>query len=54
MWRARLDNAYNELVKARDELATIPEAALTPESAIIYRAIRTVVDILIRVIDILP
>jgi hypothetical protein len=54
MWRARLDSAYRELVKCHDELATIPEAALTPESAIIYRAIRTVVAILIRVIDVLP
>ena len=54
MWRARLENAYRELCKARDELQTVPEAALTPESAIIYRAIRSVVGILIRVIDILP
>ena len=54
MWRARLENAYRELVKCRDELAPIPEAAVTPESAIIFRAIRTVVGILLRVIDILP
>lgn len=54
MWRNRLENAYRELCAARDELASIPEKALTPESAIIYRAVRTVVSILIRVIDILP
>lgn len=54
MWRARLENAYQELVKARTELQSIPEAALNPESAIIFRAVRSVVVILIRVIDILP
>ena len=54
MWRARLEKVYNELVVARDELASIPEGALTPESAIIFRAVRTVVSILLRVIDILP
>ncbi len=54
MWRARLESVYQELVKARSELGTVPEAALTPESAIIFRAVRSVVNILIRVIDVLP
>jgi hypothetical protein len=54
MWRARLQAVYEELTQARKELECVPEAALNPESAVIYRAVKTVVGVLIRVIEVLP